>query len=118
MEHCCQICYEDFGKKDKKQVECEYCDIGCCSGCVKIHILSLPGEPSCPACKNIWNMDFCQGELTQKFMNKEYKLSRMELMFKSDGSRPCHLKQSPSHGYICICTYSMTIAVLLASCLD
>ncbi len=84
MEHCCQICYEDFGKKDKKQVECEYCDIGCCSGCVKIHILSLPGEPSCPACKNIWNMDFCQGELTQKFMNKEYKLSRMELMFKSE----------------------------------
>jgi hypothetical protein len=84
MDHCCQICYEEFGKKDKKQVECGYCDTGICVGCVKIHILSLPGEPACPACKNIWNMDFCQGELTQKFMNKEYKHSRMELMFKSE----------------------------------
>ena len=87
MEKSCQICYEDFGTKNHQMIDCSYCDVKCCVGCIKTHILSLPNEPACPACKNIWKMQFCSYYLTKKFMNNEYKNSRIEFMFKSEQNK-------------------------------
>jgi hypothetical protein len=87
MEKCCQICYEDFGTKDQQKIDCTYCDVECCVGCIKTHILSLPNDPACPSCKNIWKMQFCTYYLTKKFMNNDYKNSRIEMIFKAEQNK-------------------------------
>ena len=87
MEDCCQICYGDFGKWDDKKVECQFCETECCVKCLKKHILTLPGNPSCPACNHFWNTEFCEDNLTKKFMNGAYKNSRMELLFSVEENK-------------------------------
>ena len=83
MSFTCAICYEDFCK-DKKTLECSSCSNTFCKECVKIHILSLKDQPSCPHCKYIWDTSFCEKKLTKQFMNGPYKKSRIELMYLNE----------------------------------
>ena len=87
MKKCCKICYDNFGKWDGKKVECRFCNIECCVKCLKKHMLTLSNEPSCPACNHLWDTGFCENNLTKKFMNGEYKNSRIELLFNVEGNK-------------------------------
>ena len=84
MENVCQICYSEFGKKDSKKVTCGGCLTEMCAGCIKTYILSIPGQPECPHCKISWDKSLCNEKLTKKFMNGEYKKSRIELSYKEE----------------------------------
>lgn len=83
----CQICYEDFGTKDMRKLECSSCNINFCIGCIKTHILLLKTEPSCPSCKYSFDLEFCRSKLTKKFMNTEYKQSRIDIMVKKEEAK-------------------------------
>jgi len=76
----CQICYEDFGTKDMRKLECSSCNTNFCIGCIKTHILLLKTEPSCPSCNYSFDLQFCRSKLTKKFMKTEYKKSRIKIM--------------------------------------
>jgi len=82
MSDCC-ICYEEF----KRLVSCPSCDIKCCVGCTKKHIISLPNEPACPSCKFIWSTEFCNNHLSKSFMNKAYKQSRIDLVYEAEQTK-------------------------------
>ena len=82
MSDCC-ICYEEF----KRLVSCPSCDIKCCVGCTKKHIISLPNEPACPSCKFIWSTEFCNNHLSKSFMNKAYKQSRIDLVYEAEKTK-------------------------------
>lgn len=82
MSDCC-ICYDTFNRI----VSCPSCDIKCCVGCTKKHIISLPNEPACPSCKYIWDMEFCNNHLSKSFMNKAYKKSRIELVYEAEKTK-------------------------------
>jgi len=83
MENVCLICYESFDVK-KKPIHCKGCPSEFCKECIQTHLISLEGEPSCPSCHYIWDKDFCEDNLTKKFMRGAYKKTRMELLYKSE----------------------------------
>lgn len=72
----CPICCEKFNKSNHFPVSCKGCendtDIACRS-CCQTFILGNSNDPMCMFCKNPWDRDFMNENLTQKFVNKDLK---------------------------------------------
>lgn len=77
----CQICLEAI-KGWNKKIACSHCNKDCCTSCAKTFILSKLSEPVCMHCSKDWNRDFMSNNFTQKFMNKEYKNHRENVLFE------------------------------------
>jgi len=72
----CSICCEKFNKSNRFEVVCKGCtdNSSACRSCCQTFILINPNDPMCMFCKNPWDRDFLNENLTQKFVNKDLKL--------------------------------------------
>ena len=74
----CSICCEKFNKSNRLKVECKGCDgmeVGwACRTCCQTYITTNQQEASCMFCKSTWDRDFCNNNLTKKWVGNEYKI--------------------------------------------
>ena len=71
----CSICCEKFNKSSHFKVECKGCNIEdyACRTCCQTYILNGTQDPMCMFCKNPWDRDFMNINLTKKFVDTELK---------------------------------------------
>lgn len=84
----CNICCEDFTKRDRVEIQCPRSDCGfvCCSSCVRKYICECINEPHCMNCKFSYEDDFLQPYMTKKFMNNEYKQKQGDIFLQLEQS--------------------------------
>lgn len=82
----CTICYENFNKRTRYNVNCIKCEKSTCRECVKKYLLSTLKDPHCMHCNHPWDVNFLNQNLPQSFLKKEYKCSRSDLLFKREQS--------------------------------
>ncbi len=74
----CSICCETFNKSNRLKVDCKGCDgmeVGwACRTCCQTYITTNQKEASCMFCKSTWDRDFCNNNLTKKWVGNEYKI--------------------------------------------
>jgi hypothetical protein len=66
MPESCPICYDDYGKRNRK-LKCQYCEVAACNKCHQTSIISTPDDPSCYSCKRAWTSDFIKANFTNAF---------------------------------------------------
>jgi len=71
----CSICCEKFNKSNHLQVICKGCETedSACRTCCQTFILNGTQDPMCMFCKNPWDRDFINKNLTKKFVDKDLK---------------------------------------------
>ena len=71
----CSICCEKFNKSNHLQVICKGCDNdnSACRTCCQTFILGGTQDPMCMFCKNPWDRDFMNKNLTKKFVDTDLK---------------------------------------------
>ncbi len=72
----CSICCEKFNRSSHFKVECKGCNTedAACRTCCQTFILNGTQDPMCMFCKNPWDRDFMNNNLTKKFVDKDLKL--------------------------------------------
>ena len=68
-----------------KVVKCPYCSFESCEKCCNKYLL-LNSQPQCMSCKKVWNDDFVYNELSQKFLNKEYRTHMKDVIYDQEKS--------------------------------
>ena len=81
----CNICIETFNKSTRTIVKCK-CGFECCKKCVKTYLLNSSEDPSCMSCKDKWDTTFLQENFEKKFLTKEYKKHREDVLFEREKS--------------------------------
>lgn len=79
----CNICTEAFNKSTRTIVKCK-CEFECCKKCVKTYLLNLNDDPCCMSCKMKWDTTFLQENFEKKFLTKEYKKHRENVLFERE----------------------------------
>lgn len=71
----CSICCEKFNKSNHSSVICKGCDNdnSACRTCCQTFILGGTRDPMCMFCKNPWDRDFMNNNLTKKFVDTDLK---------------------------------------------
>lgn len=81
----CSVCIENFNG-NRKAISCCYCSYSACTQCVSRYILSTINDPHCMNCKREWQLDFLLNNLPKRFLQKEYKKYRENLLFEREKS--------------------------------
>ena len=80
----CSICCEKFNKSNHLKVDCKGCDemkVGwACRTCCQTYITSNQKEASCMFCKSTWDREFCNENLTKKWVSGEYKMHMEDIL--------------------------------------
>ena len=87
---CC-ICCDTFTKERRAPVPCPKCSTAFCKECVQKYVLSqeeLKGITCMkPDCDCAWTRAFLVQHTTSKFMNKDFRAHKKELLFHHEMSR-------------------------------
>lgn len=83
----CAVCYEDFTKLTRAQIDCPACDVKSCRTCVRNYLLQSSELPHCMHCKNRWERDFLTKATLKSFVNGDYRKHRTKLLFEIEKSR-------------------------------
>lgn len=74
----CSICCEKFNKSTHLKIDCRGCvgiDVSwACRTCCQTYITTNTSEASCMFCKSAWDREFCNENLTKKWVGNEYKI--------------------------------------------
>jgi len=74
----CSICCEKFNKSNHLKVDCKGCDgvdLGwACRTCCQTYITTNTKEAACMFCKSTWDREFCNDNLTKKWVGNDYKI--------------------------------------------
>jgi hypothetical protein len=79
----CVICVEKMNRSTLKPVKCEYCDFIACVKCCGTFILNEI-DPKCmniTQCNRIWTRQFIVKNFTKKFINRNLKTHREQVLF-------------------------------------
>ena len=84
MEEC-PICAFSYNKTKYKKIICKFCSKDACSNCMQQYILSMleDGDPKCLYCKNIFTFEYLNQIFNKNFLNKKYRLKRIEYLYAS-----------------------------------
>lgn len=84
----CVICVEKMNRSNLKPVKCEYCNfIACCKCCCTFILNEI--EPKCmnvTGCNRVWTRQFMVNNFTKKFINKNLKTHREQVLFDIERS--------------------------------
>ena len=73
----CPVCYDNYTKKIRIRVVCEYdkCQYESCLSCIKNYIENITDDsaPNCMNCKNVYTDDFINNYFTKTFIKKIIK---------------------------------------------
>lgn len=81
----CNICAENYDKKNRVKIECLYCNFDACRSCCKTYILS-ENVAKCMnrACGREWTRKFIRGAFSLGFISKDYKNHRENVLFDNE----------------------------------
>lgn len=82
----CTICIENYNKKDRKEVSCNFCKFTACTKCICRYLLTQSNESHCMSCKHEWDIEFVYKHLTKAFINGEYKHHKQQILFEKEKS--------------------------------
>jgi hypothetical protein len=82
----CNICYETLNNSTRKAVTCNYCNITICKQCTERYLLETTQDPHCMSCRKMWNREFLQTNFTQKFIDKDLKIHRQNVLYQREMS--------------------------------
>ena len=80
----CEVCCEKFNFSSRKDVTCPNCDYKMCRMCTSTYLLGTHQEPHCMKCKNVWGREFIDSSFTKKFVNKDLKNHRENILFERE----------------------------------
>ena len=80
----CNVCCETFNRRDRKKVECPFCDFVTCRKCVQTYLVDTTNDPHCMSCKNAWNREFVDNSCTKVWRNKELKSHRETILLERE----------------------------------
>lgn len=83
----CPVCCETYTKRDRKKIECLYCNHKCCSQCVRTFIITNPRRPHCMKCNHEWQDEFVINNFTKKFVKTELREHTENHLFEGEKSR-------------------------------
>lgn len=63
----CDICTTEFTTKNKKPIQCPYCEKDTCLNCIKQCTLLWASAPKCPHCNKIYSSDFIDSTFPKGF---------------------------------------------------
>ena len=90
----CTVCCETYNKSTKKKITCCFCDYELCRGCTSTYLVTTTNEPHCMQCKHVWTRDFLGNNLTKKFIDKDLKKHRENVLFTRE---KCLLPESQEY---------------------
>ena len=86
MARRCQVCDEVFNRSDHKQVNCSFCDYKSCTSCNERYLLDTTQDAHCMSCRKGWSREILMNNFTTKFVTKEYKQRRENLLLEREKS--------------------------------
>lgn len=81
----CEICMEEMNKSSRKEINCPYCNYGCCKSCFRKYLLSQD-TPNCMKCKKSISLEFISSVTPKCFYNKEYRDCRAKVLLSREKS--------------------------------
>jgi len=83
----CIICVEKFNNTSRKEVNCIKCKAGICRSCHMTYMMDNKSFAHCMNCKYDFDRKFLVNNFTKKFINKEYKLHKEDLLYNIEISK-------------------------------
>ena len=82
MSDNCIICDENFNKRLRQKIQCQYCDFEACRTCCCKYILT-ESFPKCmsTSCGREWTRQYIRSVLPQTFINGDLKEHREKILF-------------------------------------
>lgn len=81
----CECCELKYTSKLRYPIKCYYCNFTSCSKCVEKFLINFSnGINQCMNCKKIWSYTFMMDNLTKTFMNKTYRLFKIDILYKRE----------------------------------
>lgn len=82
----CSVCIERFNLSIRRKIECMYCEYEVCSSCSERYLLSTHEEVHCMDCKKPWSREFLVSKFSNKFVTKDYKKHRENVLLEKERS--------------------------------
>lgn len=82
----CGVCCERFNRSNHSKVKCGFCNFPQCTSCAERYILDSSDDPHCMNCKTGWDTTKLVENFTQKFVTKDFKIRRENLLFERERS--------------------------------
>lgn len=82
----CSVCCETYNLSSRKKINCPYCPYDVCASCSERYLVSSTEHPHCMNCKKEWSRDILLSNFTKKFVTKDYKLHRENVLFEKERS--------------------------------
>jgi len=79
----CPICVENYNKRARLPVECQFCHFSACRTCCQTYMMD-ENVPKCmnTECGKEWTLHFLRESFTQSFINNDLKTHREEVLFQ------------------------------------
>ena len=82
----CSVCCDTYNLSSRKKINCPYCPYDVCASCSERYLLGSIEHPHCMNCKKEWSRDILLSNFTKKFVTKDYKLHRENVLFEKERS--------------------------------
>ena len=86
MTHRCEVCDEVFNKSNHSLVNCAFCDFKSCTLCNERYLLETTQDAHCMSCRKGWTRETLMLNFTAKFVTKDYKTRRENLLLEREKS--------------------------------
>jgi hypothetical protein len=80
----CDICANNYTGTLRKPIECNYCQFKCCLKCFKTYITNKATALKCMSCKNTFEMDFLQEQLSKQYFNTVIRKLERDIIFEQE----------------------------------
>lgn len=74
----CGICAAEFTTKSKKRIDCPYCYVGSCLGCLKQCSLMWASAPKCPHCNKAYSTEFIDSTFAKGFRRGRLRIAAVQ----------------------------------------
>ena len=84
----CGVCCENFSAVIRKEIVCRNaaCKYPVCRGCTEHYIIESTQDAHCMSCRNGWDIEFLTSNFSKKFITKDYKTHRENILFDREKS--------------------------------
>jgi len=86
MTGSCEVCCERFNLSNRKKIECRFCPFSSCAACNEKYLLETREDAHCMSCRKGWPREILVENFTQKFVSRNYKQRREELLLERERS--------------------------------
>ena len=119
----CSVCCDTYNLSSRKKINCPYCPYDVCASCSERYLSSSIEHPHCMNCKKEWSRDILLSNFTKKFVTKDYKLHRENVLFEKERSllpetQPHVEREKKLRRYTALMTDLKTRIVEISQCIN